>query len=178
MAGLLDDFIKQFADGNTANEEQAHQFHERFVSTRAEDQDFDNSTYHDAVVEQLGQMPHEQLQQAATNIAQAPPEQKHDLLSTLLGALGGGAMGGGVGAGGLGGLSGLLGLGTNDPRQMGANDIMRVMDYARREKPEALRTAVQQQPWLAKALGNPLVMSALATVATRLVSKGLRNFGR
>jgi hypothetical protein len=76
------------------------------------------------------------------------------------------------------GLAGLIGLGTTNPRQMGANDIMRVIDYARRERPEALRTAVQEQPWLAKALGNPLVMSALATVATRLVSRGLKNFDR
>lgn len=173
MAGLLDDFIKQFAGGNAGDEQQAQQFHDRFVSTRPEDRDFDNTTYQDAVVEQLGQMPHDQLEQAASNIAQAPPQQKQDLLSTLLGALGGGAIGGGVGRGGLGALAGILGLGTTDPRQMGANDITRIMDYARREKPEALRTVVQQQPWFVKALGNPIVMSALAAAATRLISRGL-----
>ena len=76
--------------------------------------------------------------------------------------------------GGLGSLAGLMGLGTTDPRQMGANDITRIMDYARREKPEALRTVVQEQPWLVKALGNPIVMSALGAAASRLMSRGRR----
>jgi threonine dehydrogenase-like Zn-dependent dehydrogenase len=60
--------------------------------TQAEYGHFDNGAYHDAVTEQLKTLPADQFHDAAKNaIAQAPPEERQDLLSGLLGALGGGS---------------------------------------------------------------------------------------
>src|SRR4051794_23634770 len=77
----LDDFMKLFGGGSAADEQQAAQYHERFVSTNPEDNQFDNSTYHEAVAEHLSAVPEDQFHAAAKNaIAQTPPEQRQDLL--------------------------------------------------------------------------------------------------
>lgn len=172
MPDTVDDFMKRFGGGSTVDDQQAAQYHDRFISARPEDRQFDSGTYHDAAVEHLGKLPDDQFQEAARNaFAQAPPEQKQSLLGGLLGALGGSMGGaGGGGGGGLGQLAGMLGLGSTDPRQMSSDDAAKVMDYARKERPEVLRQTVEQKPWLLKAMGNPIVMGALAMAATKLIS--------
>lgn len=182
MANTIDDFLKLLGSGSTVDEQQAAQFHERFVSTKPEDSQFDNNVYHDAVTEQLKALPDAQFQDAAKNaIAQTPPQERQDLLGTLLGALSGaggtsGLLGGvlgnsGGGAPGLAGIAKMLGLGSTDPSQMSNDDAAKVMNYARTEHPELLRQTVAEKPWFVKALGNPIVMGALTMAATQLLSR-------
>ena len=97
MAETVDDFIKHFGGGGTVDDEEAAKYHDRFVSTRPEDSQFDNRAYQQGAAEYLGKLPSDQFHDAARNaIAQAPPQQRQDLLGTLLNALGG--SGGGLGA--------------------------------------------------------------------------------
>ena len=181
MSNTMDDFLKLFGGASPVNEEQAAQFHERFVSTKPEDKQFDNGAYHDAVAEQLKALPADEFHEVAKNaIAQTPPQERQDLLSNLLGALsgsgglsgvmsglGGGATGSG---GGLAGIAQMLGLGSTDPKQMSNDDAAKVMNYARTEHPELIRQTVAEKPWFVKALGNPMVISALTMAAAKLLS--------
>jgi hypothetical protein len=162
--------MNRFGGGGTIDDQEAQQYHDRFVSTHADDRDFDNQTYHQSATEYLGKLPDDQFQQAARNAySQAPPQERAGLLGGLLSALGGGAAGAG-----LGNIASRLGLGSTDPRQMSEDDAARLMNYARREQPEALRQTVEQKPWLVKAMGNPIVMGALAMAATKLLSNQRR----
>src|SRR5450631_4244257 len=123
----MDDFLKLFGGDSTVDEKQAAQFHERFVSTKPEDSQFDNSAYQDAMAEHLKTLPADQFHEVAKNaIAQTPPQQRQDLLSSLMGALGGAGglsgvmsgLGGGAPGGGGGGIAQMLGLGSTDPKQI------------------------------------------------------------
>lgn len=176
MAGFLDQFLEQFAGGSAPAATSASEFHERFVSRDEKDRDFDNDTYHDAATEHLQQLPDDQFQDAARNaVAQVGPEQRQDLLGGLLSALGGagalGGMTGGAGGGGIGQIARALGLGTTDPQRMSEEDASKLINYARKERPEALRQTVAEKPWFVQALGNPIVMGALTMAATRLLSR-------
>jgi len=174
MANGIDDFLKMFSSGATPDAAQAAEFQKRFVSTKPEDSQFDNGAYHDAVAEHLQKLPDDQFHDVAKNaIAQAPPQERQDMLSSLLGALGGGSALGGLAGGqsGLGGLAKMLGLGSTDPSQMSNDDAAKVMNYARNEHPELVRQTVAEKPWFVKALGNPIVMGALTTAAMSLLSR-------
>ncbi len=187
MAGNLEDFISSFT-GGAANPKAAEQYHDRFVSTDENDRDFDNQAYQKGAADYLEKLPDDQFQNAAKNaVSQVAPEQREDLLGGLLSSLGGGAggaMGGGGGVGGmlgglaagggLGGLAKMLGLGTTNPRDMSDDDAAKVMDYARKQNPDALRQAVQEKPWFVKAMGNPVVMGALTMAASHLLSRRRR----
>ena len=165
MINTVDDFMKRFGSGGTIDDQMAAQMHDRFVSTRAEDSQFDNRAYHAAAVEYIGRLPDDQFRNAAQNaVAQAPPQQRQDLLGGLLGALKGGS------AGGLGGIASMLGLSSTDPNKMSEQDAAKVMDYARKENPQAIQQTVQEKPWFVKALGNPVVLGALTIAATKLLS--------
>jgi hypothetical protein len=178
MAGLLEGFIEQFTSGGTPPEN-ATEFHDRFVSKEEADRDFDNDVYHEAAASHLQEMPDDQFQSAARNaVAQVEPGQREDLLGGLLAALGGAGVAGGLG--GIAGRSGgnpveqitrMLGIGTSDPRQMSEDDAAKLMNYARKEQPNALRQTVAEKPWFVKAMGNPIVMGALTMAATRLLSR-------
>ncbi len=179
MAGLLEDFIQQFTGGEPSGDA-AQQFHDRFASTDENDRDFDNQTYQEAATEHLQKLPDDQFHDAARNaVAHAAPDQKADLLGGLLSALGSagglGALGGMSGSSGAGGAIGqiaqMLGLGTTNPREMSDDDAAKLMNYARKEQPGALRQTVAEKPWFLKALGNPIVMGALTMAATRLLSR-------
>jgi hypothetical protein len=177
MAGFLDQFLQQFA-GGSPNESNAAEFHDRFLSDHENDREFDKQTYHEATAEHLQQLPDDQFHDAARNaVAQAAPQQRQDLLSGLIGALGGaggaGALGSmvGGGTGGIGQIAQMLGLGSTDPRQMSGDDAAKLMNYARKERPDALRQTVAEKPWFVQALGNPIVMGALTMAATRLMSR-------
>jgi len=83
-------------------------------------------------------------------------------------------LGGLAGGGGLGGIAKMLGLGSTDPKNMSEDDAAKLMNYARKENPEALRQAVQEKPWFVKALGNPIVMGALTMAAAKMLSNRRR----
>ena len=165
MINTIDDFMKRFSSGETMDDQMAVQMHDRFVSTRPEDSQFDNRAYHEAATEYIGRLPDDQFRNAArTAVTQVPPEQRQDLLGGLLGALKGGS------AGGLGGIANMLGLSSTDPNKMSGDDAAKVMDYARKENPQVLQQTVQEKPWFVKALGNPVVMGALTVAAAKLLS--------
>ena len=165
MAETVDDFIRRFGGGGTVDEEQAARYHERFVSTKPEDSQFDNQAYQLGAAEYLGRLPSDQFHDAARNaIAQAPPQQREDLLGTLLNALGGSS-------GGLGAIASILGLGTTDPSRMSGDDAARLLNYTRQQRPELLQQTVQEKPWFVKAMGNPIVMGALGMAAMKLLGQ-------
>jgi hypothetical protein len=167
MPGTVDDFMSRFGGNQTVDDREAAQYHDRFVSTKPEDRDFDNQTYHQSATEYLGKLPDDEFQQAArTAVAQAPPQERQGLLGGLLGALAGG--------GGLGGVASRLGLGSTDPNKMSDEDAARVMNYARRERPEALQKVVEEKPWFVKAMGNPVVLGALTVAAAKLLQSQRR----
>ena len=171
MPGTVDDFMQRFGGGGTMDESEAAQYHDRFTSNHPNDRDFDNNTYHHAATQYLGKLPDDQFHQAAQNaVRQMPQQDRADLLGTLMGTLGGSG-----GGGGLGGLAKMLGLGSTDPNQMSAEDATKVMNYARKEQPQVLQQAVAEKPWFLKAMGNPVVMGALAMAASKLLSGQKRN---
>ena len=172
MPGTIDDFMNRFGGDKTLDDSEAARYHDRFVSTHPDDSAFDNKTYHQSATEYLGKLPEAEFHQAArTAIAQAPPQERKGLLGGLLGALGGG--GGGSG-GGLARIASMLGLRTTDPDKMSEDDGARVMDYARREHPEALQKVVEEKPWFVKAMGNPVILGTLAMAAAKLVQSRRR----
>jgi hypothetical protein len=174
MPGTVDDFMARFGGGQTVDDREAAQYHDRFVSNREDDQAFDNQTYHEAATQYLGKLPDDEFHHAArTAVAQAPPQEREGLLGGLMSALGGG----GVGGGGLGGIAKMLGLSSSDPRQMNEDDAARVIDYARKERPEALRRTVEEKPWFVKALGNPVVVGALSMAAAKMLNNQRKKSG-
>jgi hypothetical protein len=165
MPGTVDDFMNRFGGGGTIDDNEAQQYHDRFVSTNPNDRDFDNQTYHQSATEYLGKLPDEKFQEAARSAySQAAPQDRQGLLGGLLGALAGGT------SGGLGDIAKKVGLGTTDPSQMSADDAARLMNYARSERPEVLQKTVQEKPWFVKALGNPVLMGVLTMAAAKLLS--------
>ena len=166
MPGTVDDFMQRFSAGGTMDESEAAQYHDRFTSNNPNDREFDNNTYHQAATQYLGKLPDDQFHQAAQNaVRQMPQQDRAGLLGTLMGALGGDG-----GGDNLGGLAKMLGLGSTNPNQMSADDAAKVMNYARKEQPQALQQAVAEKPWFVKAMGNPVVMGALAMAASKLIS--------
>ena len=154
--------MQRFGGQGSVSDADVTEAHDRFMSDHPDDRDFDKGQYQQAAVQHLGQLPDDQVQQAAANaFSNADPNQRQGLLSSVLGGLGG--------AGALGGLAGMLGLGSSNPSQMSSNDFGKVFNYARRENPEAVQQTVQQQPGFMKALGNPVVMGALAMLATKML---------
>jgi hypothetical protein len=165
MPGTVDDFMSRFGGEGTIDDQQAQQYHDRFVSTHPDDHEFDNQTYQQSATEFLGKLPDDQFQQAAQNaVSQAPPQQRQGLLGSLLSALGGRQSS----------VASQLGLGTTDPGRMSDQDAACLLDYVRREHPEALRKTVQEQPWFLKALGHPVLMGILAMAASKLFSNRQR----
>jgi hypothetical protein len=162
MPGTVDDFMNRFGGGGTVDDSEAQQYHDRFVSKNPDDRAFDNQTYHQSATEYLGKLPDDQFQNAARSAYnQAAPQERQGLLGGLLGALSGG---------GSGDIAGKLGLGSSDPSRMSADDAARLMNYARTEHPEALQKTVQEKPWFVKAMGNPVIMGALAIAAAKMLS--------
>jgi hypothetical protein len=174
MPGSVDDFLNRFGGNSSMDDREAAQYHDRFVSSRDDDRDFDNDAYQQGATEYLGRLDDDQFQSVARNAyRQAPPQEREGLIGGLMNALG---MGGGGAA--AGGLAGLLGLRTNDPQRMDEDDYARLMNYARRERPEALQRTVQEKPWFIKAMGNPVVMGALTMAAAKLLQRQRSGGGR
>ena len=57
---------------------------------------------------------------------------------------------------------------------MSADDAARLMNYARTEKPEALKKTVEEKPWFLKAMGNPVIMAVLAVAAAKMIGSQKR----
>ncbi|RYD60309.1 MAG: hypothetical protein EOP84_37140 [Verrucomicrobiaceae bacterium] len=160
--------MRRFGGSNTMDDRDAAQYHDRFCSGQDCDREFDNNTYQQSATEYLGKLDDDQFQQAARNAyAQAPQQEREGLVGGLMRALG---MGGGGGAAGSG-LGGVLGMRTTDPRNMDPDDYARLMNYARRERPEAVQQTVQEKPWFLKAMGNPVVAGALAVAAAKMLQR-------
>ena len=167
MPGTVDDFMNRFGGGGTIDDSEAQQLHDRFVSTNPDDRAFDNQTYHQSATEYLGKLPDDQFQDAARNaVNQAAPQDRQGLLGGLLGALAGGAS--------QGDIANKLGLASTDPSKMSADDAARLMNYARTEKPEALKKTVEEKPWFVKAMGNPVIMGVLAVAAAKMIGSQKR----
>ena len=176
MPGSVDDFMRRFGGGNAMDDREAAQYHDRFCSSQDCDRDFDNDTYHRSATEYLGRLDDDQFQSAARNAyAQAPQQEREGLVGSLMNALG---MGGGGGGAAGAGLAGLLGLRSSDPRNMDPDDYARLMNYARRERPEAVQRTVQEKPWFLKAMGNPIVAGALTMAAAKLLQRQRAGGGR
>jgi hypothetical protein len=178
MPETVDDFMRRFGGGGTVDDEDAVRYHDRFISTRPEDRHFDNRAYHEAATEYLGKLPDDQFRNAARNaVAQAPPQEKAGLLGGLLSAISGsaGSAGASTDAGGLAGIASMLGLSSTDPNKMSEDDAARVINYARKENPDALRQTVEEKPWFVKALGNPVVVGALTLAAAKLLRNRSKN---
>lgn len=166
MADTVDDFMRRFGGNDTVDDRDAERYHERFVSKRDDDRDFDNGAYHEGATEYLGKLPDDQFRSAVqSGLRNAPREERGGLLSSILGGLGGSS------------LARTLGLDTDDPDRMSDEDASRVIDYARRERPEVLRRTVEEKPWFVKAMGNPVVMGALTMAATRMLQNRNRGGG-
>jgi len=60
---------------------------------------------------------------------------------------------------------------------MNEDDAARVIDYARKERPEALRRTVEEKPWFVKALGNPVVVGALSMAAAKMLNNQRKKSG-
>ncbi len=168
MPGTISDFMQQFGGGGTVTDQDASHYMDKFASTAPADQSFDNSTMHQGAAEYLGKLPTDQFHQAAqTAFTQAPPAQQQGLLGSLLGGL----QSQGVG---LSSLAGMLGLGSTNPAQMNANDYAQVANYARTQYPQVMQQVVAQQPWLVKAMGNPIVTGVLGMIAAKMISNFTR----
>jgi len=165
MPATVDDFIKNFGGLGATDDQQASQYFDRFASTRPEDSQFDNQALHQGATEYLGQLPPDQFHQAAQNaFTQAQPAQRQGLLSGLMGALTGRGLN-------LGSLGSQLGLSSTNPQQMGAADYASLANFARMNHPDVMQDHVQSQPWLVKAMGNPIMMGALGVVASRMLKR-------
>jgi hypothetical protein len=168
MPGTVDDFVRRFGGQDTMDDREATQYFDRFASTDPNDRDFDNDTMYQGSTEYLGQLPPEQFQRAASDAFQhAPPQQRQGLLGGLLGGLQSSGEN-------MSSLQRQLGLRSMDPQRMGPNEYARIADYARTQHPEVIQNQVKEQPWLLKAMGNPIVMGALGVIASRMMKNRAR----
>lgn len=155
-------FVDQTPQHQTVQHEAA-QYLDRFASNDPEDAQFENEQLTRGASEYLSRMPDAQFQQAAQHAwTQVDDVQRQGLAGALLQALQNRGLEPGV-------LGSLVGLRSSDPRRMEADDYVRLADFARTRHPDAMRDIVQQQPWLLKALGNPVVLSVLSVIALRML---------
>ena len=144
------------------DEQEAAHVIDRFASDHPDDQQFDVNHMANGATEYLGKLPPQQFQQAAQQAyASAPANQQQSLASTLLSAL----QGRGVSSSFLGSLLGQPSV----PSQISSNQYAQLADYARQQHPEAMQQVVRDQPWFLKAMGHPVLMGALAMVASKMM---------
>lgn len=160
MPATVDDFIQRFGNKESMDDQDASHYLDRFASTAPQDSEFDHHALSSASAEYLGRLPEPEFQQAAQNAyASASPVQQQGLMGSLSRAL----QGRGVD------LSSIFGQGNGASRQMTPDQYAQAANYARQQHPEALKEVVREQPWLIKAMGNPIVMGALGMVASRMI---------
>jgi hypothetical protein len=161
MSGTVDDFIQRFGGQSTMDDREAAQYFDRFASDHPQDRDFDNHAMYSGATEYLGRLPEPEFHQAAEQAySSASPVQQQGLVGSLMRAL----QGRGVDAGGLGGL-----FGGRVPERLDSRQYAQLANYARQRHPDAMQDVVREQPWLVKAMGNPVLMGALGMVASRMI---------
>lgn len=142
------------------DDQEAAHYIDRFASSAPQDSEFDPHALSSATTEYLGKLPDSQFQQAAQNAyASASPAQQQGLMGSLMRAL----QNRGVDLGSILGGAGVA------SRQMTPDQYAQAANYARQQHPEAIKEVVREQPWLIKAMGNPVVMGALGMVASRMI---------
>jgi hypothetical protein len=160
----VDDFIKRFGGQQTMDDREAAQFLDRFASADPNDRDFDNQAMYSGATEYLGKLPDNEFQNATQNAyASASPVQQQGLVGSLLRAL----QGRGESTNNLGSLLGQTGGGL--PAQLNPQQYAQLANYTRQRHPDALQDVVKEQPWLVKAMGNPILMGTLGMVASRMI---------
>ena len=148
------DFMSRFSDPNThvPPTEATQRFDQLAESGHPE--------LHQAVNSYLSQMDPGQVTQAVQSLH---PDQRAGFASGLLGALSNAGID-------LGSIARTLGLSSTDPRQMRPEDLGNLAGYAQQKAPAALQQTAREQPFLLRALGNPLVQGALAIMAARYMA--------
>lgn len=154
----VQDFMTRFSDPNTyvAPDETSRHF-DRFTQSG-------HPEFQQAAGSYLSQVDPGQFAQAAQNL---DPNQRAGFAGGLMGAL----QNMGID---LGSIGQMLGLSSTNPQQMGPQDIARLAGYAQQNAPGALQQTAREQPFILKALGNPLVQGALAIMAARYLSNRSR----
>lgn len=151
----VQDFMTRFSDADTyVAPDEASQHFDRLAQGG-------HPEFQQAAGSYLSQMDPDQFAHAAQNL---DPNQRAGFASGLLGAL----QNAGIN---LGGIGQMLGLSSTNPQQMGPQDIARLAGYAQQNAPGALQQTAREQPFLLKALGNPMVQGALAIMAARYLAK-------
>lgn len=167
MAKTVDDFIKRSEEsGATIHEHEAAKYHDRFVSGKRADSDFDNRAYQQGVAEYIAKLSDKRFHDAARNaLTQARQQQKRHLLARILKALRASS-----GQKGLEAIANTLGLPTTDPRMSG-DDAARLLNYVRQEHSELLRQTLSKQPWFIKGMGNRIILGGLNMAAIKLLGQ-------
>jgi hypothetical protein len=155
----VSDFMQRFSDPDTyVAPDEANRHFDRYASAG-------HPEFQRAAGSYISQMDPNQFAQAAQNM---DPQQRAGFAGGLLGTL---QRMIGMDSGSLGQK---IGLSSTDPQQMDARDIGRLAGYAQQNAPGALQQTAREQPFLLKALGNPLVQGALAVMAARYLSNRSR----
>ncbi len=155
----VSDFMNRFSDPDTyVAPDEVNQRFDRFANAG-------HPEFQRAAGSYISQMDSGQFAQAAQNME---PQQRAGFAGGLLGSL---QKMLGLDASSLGEK---VGLSSTDPHQMGAQDIGRLAGYAQQNAPGALQQTAREQPFLLKALGNPLVQGAIAVMAARYLANRSR----
>ena len=154
----VSDFMQRFSDPDTyvAPEEVGRRF-DRFATSG-------HPEFQRATGSYISQMDPNQFAQAAQNM---DPQQRAGFAGGLIGALQKAGLD-------LGSLGQKIGLSSTNPQQMQPQDIGRLAGYAQQNAPGALQETAREQPFIMKALGNPLVQGALAVMAARYLANRSR----
>lgn len=154
----IEDFMSRFSDPDThvPPSEARQRFDQLSQSSHPE--------FRQAVSSYVSQMDPEQFTRAAQNL---DPDQRAGFATGLVNALKG------VGID-LDLIAQSLGLSSTDPHQMRPDELGRLAGYAQQNAPQALQQTTREQPFIMKALGNPLVQGALAIMAARYMAKRSR----
>ena len=151
--------------GGNLNEQETHEHYDQIASRVPQDQ------LGAAIGPAMANLDSEDVQQRVSNSAsQMNPQQRGNLMQTLLGGLGGSASSlGGLGglSGGLGGILSQLGISPsvqNDPQSASPDDLGKLAAHAQTNAPDVFHQAMSfysAHPTLVKALGT-VVMTGIA----------------
>ena len=159
----VDEFISRFSGSGATSDREARQYYDRFASRDPDDAEFDHETMAQGVTEYLGQLPEDQFCSAAIKVFQrAGPQERESLLGGLIGGL----QGHWVNAHS---LMDELGISSLNPQQMQPDEFARLANFTRQNHPDVMRETVQLQPWIMKAMGDPILTGALGKVASHMM---------
>lgn len=164
----VEDFIRRFAHRDEVDDREAASFLDRFTSDDPCDREFDTDAMFAGATEYLGSLPDHEFEVAAQNaFLSASPETQHRLLTVLMRAL----HCRGVTCANMAGFFGhqsAIPSGLSPAQGVNPAQYAKAANFARRQYPEVLREIVRDQPWIMKAMGAPVLIGALGTVASRI----------